>query len=190
MAERSDNHHPAKPHTFADSIDRRSFLGVLLGVVTASVTAFLSIPLVRFAIYPIVEKTTETLWSPIGVAAELTREAAGAGGVTKRIIRVEQRDGWRKIVSDKAIYLVADAAGGLRALSPICPHLGCPVTWQKAKNQFVCPCHGGVFASNGTYVSGPPPRAMDELETKIEHGQILVRYQYFRSLVPTKELMS
>ncbi len=168
------------------SRDRRSFLGVLIGVGTVGVGALLSIPLVRFALHPILAKTTETAWSDLG----LPDDFASLASPMKRLIKVEQRDGWRRIISEKSVYVTKGANGQLRVLSSICPHLGCSITWNDAKTQFVCPCHVGVFAPDGALVSGPPPRAMDELETKVEDGRLKVRHQYFRQLVSTKEVLA
>jgi len=165
---------------------RRSFLGVLLGLGTAGVGALLSVPLVRFTLHPILAKTTETAWSDLGAADEF----AALTSPVKRLITVEQRDGWRKMVSEKSVYVTQGAGGQPRVLSSICPHLGCVIGLNEAKGQFVCPCHVGVFAPDGTLVSGPPPRAMDELETKVEDGRLKVRHQYFRQLVPTKEVLA
>jgi hypothetical protein len=47
-----------------------------------------------------------------------------------------------------------------------------------------------VFAADGTLMSGPPPRGMDELDAMVEDGRLKVRYQYFRQLVPTKEIIA
>ncbi len=164
---------------------RRSFLGALMGLGTAGVGALLSVPLVRYAIYPLVATTTETKWSDIGSAIEL-----GSGmPPMKRVITIEQRDGWRKLVSEKAVYIIKDKAGQLRVFSTVCPHLGCSISWNDGRQQFVCPCHGGIFAADGATISGPPPRAMDELPSKIENGTLRVRYQYFRQLVRTKEVL-
>lgn len=168
------------------SRDRRSFLGVLIGVGTAGVGALLSIPLVRFALHPILAKTTETAWSDLGAADEFASIALPV----KRLIKVEQRDGWRKVVSEKSVYVTKGADGRLHALSAICPHLGCSIAWNETKTQFICPCHVGVFAPDGALVSGPPPRAMDELETTVEGGRLKVQYRYFRQLVPTKEVIA
>lgn len=165
---------------------RRSFLGVLLGVGAASVGAALSVPLVRFALHPTLARTTETVWSDLGLPDEL----AGITAPVKRVITVEQRDGWRKVVSEKSVYVTKSADGRLRVLSSVCPHLGCTVAWNEARGQFVSPCHNGVFAPDGALISGPPRRAMDELETKIEDGRLKVRYQYFRQLVATKEMIA
>ena len=49
------------------------------------------------------------------------------------------------------------------ALSSVCPHLGCQVHWESAKNRFFCPCHNGVFDPSGRGVSGPPGDAKQDL---------------------------
>jgi len=164
---------------------RRSFLGVLLGAGMASVGALLSVPLLRFVLHPLLRATTPLAWSEVGNAEELA-----AALPTKKLIAVEQRDGWRKIVSERAVYVIKQENGQLAVLSSICPHLGCSVAWQAEKNVFSCPCHGGLFASDGKLLGGPPPRRMDFLESKIEGGVLIVQYQYFRQLVRNKEILA
>ncbi|MBL8168345.1 MAG: ubiquinol-cytochrome c reductase iron-sulfur subunit [Acidobacteria bacterium] len=165
---------------------RRSFLGVLMSVGTVGVGAALSVPLARFALHPTLAKTTETAWSDVGAEDEFSTIAEPA----KRLINIEQRDGWRKVVSEKSVYVTKSADGRLRVLSSVCPHLGCTVAWNETKGQFISPCHNGVFAPDGALISGPPRRGLDELETKIEDGRLKVRYQYFRQLVATKEVIA
>jgi hypothetical protein len=46
-----------------------------------------------------------------------------------------------------------------------------------------------VFSADGNRLSGPSLRGMDELETSVEGGQLLVRFQYFRQLVRDKEVI-
>ena len=169
-----------------ESMSRRSFLGVLLGFGAVVVGAALSVPLLRFALHPLLTKTTEIGWSDIGKIEEF----ASLTAPTKKLITVDQRDGWRKIVSEKAIYVLPAKDGVLRVLSPICPHLGCSIPWIEAKQQFICPCHTAIFTLDGTRVSGPAPRPMDDLESKVEGGVLKVRYQYFRQLIPTKEVLA
>jgi quinol---cytochrome c reductase iron-sulfur subunit, bacillus type len=168
------------------SINRRSFLGVLLGFGVVVVGAALSIPLLRFALHPLLTKTTDIGWSDIGKIEEF----ASLKAPMKKLITVDQRDGWRKIVSEKAIYVLPAKDGVLRVLSPICPHLGCSIPWIEAKQQFICPCHTAIFTLDGTSVSGPAPRPMDDLESKVEEGVLKVRYQYFRQLISTKEVLA
>jgi menaquinol-cytochrome c reductase iron-sulfur subunit len=164
---------------------RRSFLGALLGVGSVCVGALLSVPLIRFALFPLLRRTTELKGSSVG---EL-REFSSLTEPVMRTIQIEQVDGWRKAISEKAVYITKDKQGQLRALTSICPHLGCTVPWSKEKNQFICPCHGATFAPDGARVSGPSLRGMDTLESSEQDGQMQVRFQYFRQLVSDKEVI-
>ncbi len=48
-----------------------------------------------------------------------------------------------------------DFSGGTpTVISALCPHKGCAVAFNSSSNQFICPCHGSVFARNGSLVSG------------------------------------
>src|SRR5262249_8639619 len=143
---------------------------MLLGLGSVGVGALLSGPLVRFALHPVLAKTTETAWSDLGAIDEFSSITSPV----RRLITVEQRDGWRKVISEKSVYVTKGADGQLRVLPSICPHLGCSVPWNEAKEQFVCPCHVGVFGPDGALIAGPPPRAMDELLTKTEGGRLNV----------------
>jgi menaquinol-cytochrome c reductase iron-sulfur subunit len=164
---------------------RRSFLGALLAVGTAAVGALLSVPLIRFVLHPLLRATTPTAWADISSADDF----ASATLPAKKTILLEQQDGWRKVVSEKAVYVIKDARGSLAVLSSVCPHLGCSIPWVAEKNEFVCPCHVGRFAPDGRLLGGPPPRAMDLLESRVENGVLQVHYQYFRQLVPYKEVI-
>ena len=128
---------------------RRSFLGVLIGIGTSLVGVLLSIPLLRFALHPLLSTTTERGWSEVGPEAEFS-------GVTTPVIRlviVEQRDGWSKTLSEKAVYVTRDGDGRLMVLSPVCGHLGCSISWNDEERNFVCPCHAGLFTATGSFIS-------------------------------------
>jgi menaquinol-cytochrome c reductase iron-sulfur subunit len=162
---------------------RRSFLGALLAVGSAVVGALLSVPLIRFALFPLIRRTTEVKWSAVGEESELSNLTNPVG----KIVQIEHVDGWRKAISEQTVYVTKNSAGQLSIFSSICPHLGCTVPFVAGKNQFICPCHGGTFEADGRRVSGPPQRGMDSLETRIEDGKVMVRFQYFRQLVADKE---
>src|SRR5436189_4279363 len=85
-----------------EPVSRRSFLGVLLGFGTVVMGAALSVPLIRFALHPLLATTTKTDWSDVGKMDEF----ASLSAPMKKLITVEQRDGWRRIVSEKAIYIL------------------------------------------------------------------------------------
>ena len=60
--------------------------------------------------------------------------------------------------------LIRRSESGLSAFSSVCPHLGCRVHWEGDKNEFFCPCHKGIFNSNGAAISGPPAEAHQSLQ--------------------------
>jgi len=81
----------------------------------------------------------------------------------------------------------------VRALSSICPHMGCQVQVQTGGKSFVCPCHRASFGVAGQRLSGPKngdrniaPRDLDELECRLvrddETGDnwVEVKYEKFK----------
>ncbi len=52
-----------------------------------------------------------------------------------------------------------------KALSAICPHLGCHVHWQSNHNRYYCPCHDGTFDPEGVATGGPPGQAGQSLSS-------------------------
>jgi Rieske Fe-S protein len=47
------------------------------------------------------------------------------------------------------------ADGTLHAVSPVCTHLGCIVSWNPAETTWDCPCHGSRFTREGKVLNGP-----------------------------------
>jgi Rieske Fe-S protein len=48
-----------------------------------------------------------------------------------------------------------DDDGRLHAVSPVCTHMGCQVTWNVAERSWDCPCHGSRFTPEGRVIQGP-----------------------------------
>ena len=110
------------------SKNRRSFLGALLATGTVCVGALLSVPLIRFTLFPLLRRTTELKASPVGLLSEFS----SLSEPVQKTIQIQQVDGWRKAVSEKAVYVTKDSSGQLIVLSSVCPHLGCTVTTTNA----------------------------------------------------------
>jgi len=168
-----------------ESEKRRSFLGALLALGSFCVGALLAVPLIRFTLFPLIRRTTQLKGSLVGPI----RDFSSLNEPVARTIQIEQVDGWRKAVSEKTVYVTKGDGAVPRVFSSVCPHLGCTVPWVGAKNEFICPCHGATFSPDGKRVSGPSLRDMDELESQIRDGQLIVRFQYFRQLVADKEVI-
>jgi cytochrome b6-f complex iron-sulfur subunit len=94
------------------------------------------------------------------------------------VARADQlADGDVRLVEDlrgTPVQVVRDGAA-LRALSTVCPHLGCRVRWEGQRQRFFCPCHDGVFDREGKVVSGPPPRGLDRYEIEVVDGAVYLR---------------
>ena len=177
--------HDDAPTSLPVAESRRSFLGVLLGVASATIGVLLGIPVVRYLLYPLTSGSNTAAWSPAGSVSAVSASLVPLS----RTLHLKEPDGWRETESSPTVYLIGKGAK-VQALSAICPHLGCSVPWDASRNAFVCPCHGGVFGPDGAYVSGPPRRGMDTLETKVINGNVMVKYQTFRLDVPNKQVTS
>ena len=54
------------------------------------------------------------------------------------------------------------AAEGVVAYSAVCTHQACPVNmWSKARDGFVCSCHGSVYDTAARIRKGPAPRNLE-----------------------------
>ena len=66
------------------------------------------------------------------------------------------------------------APGIFVAFSAICTHLGCIIRWLPEKGEFLCPCHAGRFASDGTVLGGPPPKPLRAIPVALAGDDLLV----------------
>lgn len=121
----------------------------------------------------------------------------GRGGRWVRTVRLDQleegeprrvaivddrRDAWsiERNAELGSVWLVRRGDEVL-ALSAVCPHLGCSVNAVAGRDAgFFCPCHTSAFDASGKRTSGPSPRDLDRLETKIENGHVMVDFRRFR----------
>ncbi len=64
-------------------------------------------------------------------------------------------------VQGKRIAAYRDEAGVVHAVSPVCGHLGCLVTWNSAETTWDCPCHGSRYDYDGRAIQGPTVRDLE-----------------------------
>jgi cytochrome b6-f complex iron-sulfur subunit len=67
----------------------------------------------------------------------------------------------------QGIFIKRTGQSNYFALSMTCTHQGCQVNYNSANNDFVCPCHGGTYNSNGSVVSGPPPAPLPQYQVTV-----------------------
>lgn len=152
-----------------EEMGRRSFLTGIIGVVAGAVAALVGLPAIGYIVSPGVKQANEDTWITLGPLSSLT-PGVPAGFPFSRAIR----DGWVESSQTGVAYAITHDGQTVRVLSDICTHLSCRMTWHADGQMFVCPCHDGFFDADGKLISGPPPRPMDEFESKIEDGQIMI----------------
>jgi len=66
-------------------------------------------------------------------------------------------------VDGRKIAAYKDQDGKLHALNPVCTHAGCIVSWNQAESSWDCPCHGARYAIDGSVLTGPATRNLEQL---------------------------
>ena len=147
---------------------RRSFLRLLPLGVLVGVFASIGGAAFRF-LRPRVMAAGEQ-WLDVAAVSELS----GPQPVAKKVL-AEQVSGWAVTTEEHNVFVLP--AKNNQVVSPICPHAGCEVLWEQAANRFSCPCHESYFAADGARISGPSPRGLDSLPSRVQDGKLQVQYR-------------
>jgi menaquinol-cytochrome c reductase iron-sulfur subunit len=102
------------------------------------------------------------------------------------------RQPWDGIVAHTAVYVRYEGKDGQRqdrflVLGVNCAHLGCPVSWFPESALFMCPCHGGVYYSDGSRASGPPPRGLFQCAWRVRKDRLEIQAPHYPTLHDTLE---
>jgi succinate dehydrogenase / fumarate reductase iron-sulfur subunit len=148
---------------------RRRFFARIITTIQAAIGGTLGVLLGGTIISPGLARQQEK-WLPAGSLAQLPINEP-----TPVTIRVARQDGYTQVVELRSVFLVKGPDSAVTALDSTCTHLGCRVSWDSVAGELRCPCHGGAYDRTGEVKSGPPPRALARLNTKIEGDGILVQ---------------
>jgi cytochrome b6-f complex iron-sulfur subunit len=143
-------------------MNRRDFLKKVIKAFFGLITAVVLSSLVY--IYPSKIRKRELKYIYIMDEDELPRRGV------KRVQFDVELDG--RVLATRAFIAINDY--GLTAFSSVCTHLGCMVSWDNNKKEFLCPCHGGKFDINGSVIAGPPPKPLTTLPLEIKDGKVYV----------------
>ena len=134
-------------------VSRRQFLNYTLTGVGGFMAAGMLMPMVRFALDPVLRPTEDQDMVQVVSVDELTNEPQ------RFDFKIKQVDAWYESEESRSAW-VFKSGDEIVALSPVCKHLGCTVNWNsdpKNPNKFFCPCHYGLYEKDGTNVPGTPP---------------------------------
>jgi glycine/D-amino acid oxidase-like deaminating enzyme/nitrite reductase/ring-hydroxylating ferredoxin subunit len=69
--------------------------------------------------------------------------------------KVSSGEGKLLTINNKKVAAYRDDTGNVHAVSAVCPHLGCVVSWNSGEKSWDCPCHGSRFSCDGKLLRGP-----------------------------------
>ncbi len=182
---------------------RRSFLKWISGLLAAGNAAMVGIPAISYGVGSLRRQESPQ--------ARLRRVARLSDLPQRRPVLVpiigDLHDAWTLHPSEPIgrAWLIRGAIDptdptntSIKALSAVCPHLGCTIQLAADSKRYVCPCHRAAFAFDGQRVgdvkSGRPnhaPRSMNALECRVVQDEasnewwVEVRYEEFEQGLTT-----
>lgn len=146
-------------------MSRRQFLSYTLGGTGGFMAAGILVPMIRFAVDPILKPKVEADWVKVVETSKITDSPQAFK------FQIHQVDSWYE--SDPEIEAwVAKKGDEIYALNPTCKHLGCTVGYNnnaEFKDQFFCPCHGAHYTKEGKNLA-VAPAPLDQYKVKVENG--------------------
>jgi nitrite reductase/ring-hydroxylating ferredoxin subunit len=154
------------------AFSRRGMLMKLGVLFNAAVGTLLAVPIVRYLLSPVIRerKPGYESWVSLGLLGQFPEGQTRLA--TFRNPVADPSDGETANIP----CWVRHVDGGTYQVFAInCAHLGCPVRWFPQSGLFMCPCHGGVYYSDGSRASGPPERGLFEYSWKVEQDKLLIK---------------
>jgi Rieske Fe-S protein len=152
-----------------EKVSRRNFLAIATGAIGGLIGIVIAIPAVAYVVGPALQRRSQENWVRLGPTSKVE-----LGNPTLFKTVVESQTGWIVSEDEISIYVLTEDGRDFIALSNICTHLGCRVRWISDQGQYFCPCHNAAFDKSGEVASGPPPKPLDQYETKVEDDQLFI----------------
>ncbi len=164
------------------SAGRRKFLKWATGASALLSAALAGVPVLRAFVSPAFRSPTSETWIKLGDVETFDLD------IPTKVDFVETvTDAWVENRVLRGVWVYTADGEHFTVYSGRCTHLGCGYAFEKVTGHFKCPCHEGVFdVKSGGVLAGPPPRALDTLEWKIEDGFLYCAYRDFRVGVEQK----
>ena len=148
------------------ALPRRRFLMALSCALGAVAAAVVAVPVLGFMLGPLLRKA-KPVWRSVGPVARFTIGETVAVSFANAAPLA-----WDGTTGRTAAWLRRQTDQEFIAFAINCTHLGCPVQWKPDANLFLCPCHGGVYYSNGDVAGGPPPKPLPRYRVRITAGEV------------------
>jgi len=153
-------------------ISRRGFMQATIAAVGGVISLALGIPAIAYVVEPALKSRQGQDWLRLG---SISKIEPGVPTLFKSTI--QQQTGWITSEEEVSVYVLTEDGRDYIAMSNVCTHLGCRVRWISEQNNFICPCHNGVFGKAGEVLDGPPPKPLDRYEVKVENDELFIKME-------------
>jgi Rieske Fe-S protein len=150
-------------------MDRRSFVKIVTASLGSMMAAIVGLPVIQYFISPALGKTSGDEWISLGSVDNYPLDLPTLFNFT-----ITKVNGWERSSMSYGAFVLRKEGQDPIVLSDVCTHLSCRVNWDEESKEFNCPCHAAFFDQDGEVVSGPPPRALDRYETRIDGDQLFI----------------
>ncbi len=165
------------------TMSRRNFFKLVSGAFTGIIVFTLGIPLVD-SIVGTIKKTKNRTYSKLTSVNSIPEN-----NPVNLPFTMTEEDAYIKNIQPENVWAVKLNEPEVTVYSPICPHLGCRYQWHPDRKLFICPCHHSIFKLDGQVVSGPAPRPLDTLPTKVKNNYLYVLWERFKPGIAKKEII-
>lgn len=148
---------------------RRDFMKAAILGIGGLIGAVIGLPAIAYIVGPALKQGIE-VWIRLGTIGKVELDNPTLFKTT-----VETQTGWTNTQEEISAYVLTENGQDFVVMSNICTHLGCRVRWIAEDSKFYCPCHNGIFAKDGSVVSGPPPAPLERFENKVEEGILYIK---------------
>jgi Rieske Fe-S protein len=150
-------------------VSRRSFLFKVSIAINALVAAAIATPVIGYLLGPIRRKGAYNSWIELGQVSDYHE-----GETILATYRNPNTDKWDGDTGKVACYVRRETGNTFTVFAVNCAHLGCPVRWFPQSELFMCPCHGGVYYSNGDRAAGPPERGLFTYDYRVAGDKLMI----------------
>ena len=126
-----------------------------------------AVPVVRYLLGPIKRKDAYNSWISLGAVDQFP-----VGETRLATYENPYNQPWDGETAKIPAWVRRIDQAKFQVFAINCAHLGCPVRWFPQSGLFMCPCHGGVYYSDGSRASGPPERGLFEYQYKVAGNEL------------------
>lgn len=155
--------------TKSSNISRLEFVNITIGAIGTIIVVCVGVPAVAYVLGPGLKIQKTDAWVPVGKVDQFVVGEPTLVSFTRTTV-----NGWERTTNSIGVYVTKNENGEIYVLSNVCTHLSCRVTWKTDQEEYLCPCHDGIFDIEGTVVSGPAPKPLNRYETKIEDDTVFI----------------